>query len=113
MNNQNEQMCCAVCGARKQGKFCDQCKIETNNAYKRELSVSAHGHATVHYKTTHEFYEENIAWKWILIGVAIIPPIIGLFVGHSFGFILGIIFSIIGYFLAPKAIMKVREIREG
>jgi len=34
-------------------------------------------------------------------------------VGHSFGFILGIIFSIIGYFLTPKAIMKVREIREG
>lgn len=57
-----------------------------------------------------EFYEENRLAKYIIIGVTVGAPLLGLAITGLPGLIVGSILGGLSYFLSPYAITKVREI---
>ena len=60
-----------------------------------------------------EFFEENPKIKLLVIAITIASPIIGLFLAKIWGFIGGLGFGALTYWLSPSAIIKIREIERG
>ena len=63
-------------------------------------------------KRIREYYEENPKAKWASILIAVFSPFIGLLLAGVPGTLAGLMLGVISYFLGPKAVMKVREIKE-
>jgi len=100
-----EDTVCPHCGSdlRKVGKRKDiKCTFKERIVLKDTVSI----------KTTKEFYETNPTVKFLAIVISVISPCIGLFIAGISGIVIGLIVSVIVYYLSPYAVMKVREIRE-
>lgn len=57
-----------------------------------------------------EFFKENNIIKWILIFVSFGSPFLGLKISGWYGVLIGLILSLISYFLGPYSVIRIREI---
>ena len=65
------------------------------------------------WQSTREFYESNPLAKWAVILITILSPFIGLFLTGWIGFFVGFVLGVLSYLIGPRAVTKVREIRQG
>ncbi len=65
------------------------------------------------FETRREFYEKNPKTLIAVKLITIISPFIGLFLVGLLGVVAGLLLGVMAYFLSPKAIKKVIEIRQG
>jgi hypothetical protein len=56
-----------------------------------------------------DFYERNKPIAVLMILIVFLLPIVGVFVRGLSGGILGLVASVLGYYLTPYAVMKLRE----
>jgi hypothetical protein len=56
-----------------------------------------------------DFYERNKPIAGLMILIVFLFPIIGVFVMGLSGAVLGVAISVLGYYLTPYAVLKLRE----
>lgn len=104
---------CATCGhehAWSHSGPCANCsgeKLSRTVSVREYLAVSE----TAGGRSTREFLEDHPGLKWILRGLAVGSPFVGFAVSGLPGVAIGAVVSVLSYWLGPKAVMKVREIR--
>ena len=55
------------------------------------------------------FYERNPRIAIAMIVIVFLAPIVGIFVKGLIGAVWGVVFSVVGYYLAPYAVLKLRQ----
>ena len=91
---------CPKCG--KKGRT-----IALGTAIERDVALP------ISWMSVKEFYEKNNKAHAAVIFITILSPFIGLFLAGWLGVFVGGITGAIAYFLGPKAVIKVREIKHG
>jgi hypothetical protein len=66
---------------------------------------------SVSFESVREFYEQNPMAKWAVILITILSSLVGLFLNGLVGVLVGLALGVFSYFIGPKAVTKVREIR--
>jgi uncharacterized membrane protein YvbJ len=106
---------CRHCGEPLSGSYtgpCPKCGKE-GKAISVSITQSIAVSESIGWQTTKEFYEKNHKALAIVIIITVFSPFIGLFIVGVPGVVLGFLFGVVAYFLGPKAVIKVREIRSG
>jgi len=78
-------------------------------------SATARGRASYAWQggqSVKEFWERSPIWFAGVIAIAILSPVIGLFIHGVWGFLIGLLISIVDWIVGRRAERKVREIRE-
>jgi len=67
----------------------------------------------ISWSSVKEYYETDKKAHVSVIIITAVSPFVGLFIAGWVGVFVGVLLGVGSYFLGPKAIIKVREIRKG
>jgi hypothetical protein len=113
MTETDGKITCIHCGEVLSGSHsgpCPSCgKVGKKLSVTMSDSAVVGGAASIH--TQRSFYEKNKKAFIILTLITVGSPFIGFFIIGIPGLLIGLVLSVISYFLGPKAIMKVVEHR--
>lgn len=69
--------------------------------------------ASVAWQSTHEYYEKHRGWAAASIALTIVSSAIGVLPLGVWGVAIGLILGVVSFYVGPKAVTRVREIRSG
>jgi hypothetical protein len=69
--------------------------------------------ASLAWQSTHEYYEKHRGWAAASIALTIVSSAIGVLPLGVWGVAIGLILGVVSFYVGPKAVTKVREIRFG
>lgn len=109
---------CSECGRELQEdttahrKPCPTCG-STRRTFEERLTETVTASVSLSWEHRREFYEKNPKLWWTALGLTLGASLLGIGLFGLLGGIAGIALGWIGYFLGPKAVIKVREITRG